>query len=691
MAIVQISKIQQRSGNLVDLPQLDEAELGFASDAKRVFIGKTTSGLENIEVLTSYSDITFSQIDGAVGNLNISNTVANGEILAYDGTNWVNKGGAANGLITLGDVANVQVTGGTNGYVLQTDGTGNLSWATNGVFFAEISAITQANPGVITTVNAHNFTNGLSVTITDVLGMTEVNGQAYTVTVIDSTSFSIVNTTTFTAYTSGGRATAQTGGAGSGSSVGASGQIQFSGGGGTFDGDSTLTWNTSSQILTVTGNANVGNLNATSSVRASTLYSNVANGTPPLQVVSTDRVANLNVSNSALAGTVTTAAQPNITSVGTLSGLVVSGNITPSVNVAYDLGNNTNRFNDLYLSGSTIELGSQSITSNATHTMFTNSIAATTFLGNLTGVVSGDGGNISNITGANVSGTVASATTASTASTVTTAAQPNITSVGTLSSLAVTANITSGNVAGTGGVFTYVSGDGANLTAITGQNVTGEVDFAQVANAVAGANVSGTVALATTAGTVTTAAQPNITSTGTLTSLTVSGALDVLSGTLTADTLTTGASGTAGEITGNWSLSSGSRLSATYADLAENYEGDAEYSPGQVVDFGGEKEVTLSTTKCSQRVAGVVSTEPAFMMNEDCPGHKVAVALQGRVPTQVTGHCEKGDLMVSDGNGHATAWHNVATIMQPGVVIGKAIQAHTGPDLGIIEIAVGRL
>ena len=56
MSIIQISKIQQRAGNLVDLPQLDEAEIGFASDAKRVFIGKTTSGLENIEVLTSYSD-----------------------------------------------------------------------------------------------------------------------------------------------------------------------------------------------------------------------------------------------------------------------------------------------------------------------------------------------------------------------------------------------------------------------------------------------------------------------------------------------------------------------------------------------------------------------------------------------------------------------------------------------------------
>ena len=661
MAIVQISKIQQRSGNLVDLPQLDEAELGFASDAKRVFIGKTTAGLENIEVLTSYSDITFSQIDGAVGNLNIT-TPADGQVLAYDGTNWVNKGGAANGLITLGAVSNVEITGGTNGYILQTDGTGNLSWATNGVYFAEINAITVANPGVITTVNPHNFTNNLNVTITDVVGMTEVNGLAFAVTVIDSTSFSISSTLGFTAYVSGGRATAQSGSGGSGGAVGASGQIQFSAGGGTFDGDPTLSWD--GTTLAVTGNANVTNLNATSSVRASTLYSNVANGTPPLQVVSTDRVANLNVSNSALAGTVTTAAQPNITSVGTLSGLVVAGNITPSANILYDLGNTTNRFNDLYLAGTSIVLGDQTITSNATTTSFTGNIVATNFVGPVSGILSGDGGNISNITGANVSGAVAFATTANAV------AGANVSGAVAFAS---TANAVAG---------ANVSGTVASATLAT---------YATTANAVAGANVSGTVALATTAGTVTTAAQPNITSTGTLTSLTVSGALNVMSGTLTADTLTTGASGTAGVITGNWSLSSGSRLTATYADLAENYEGDAEYSPGQVVDFGGEKEVTLSTTKCSQRVAGVVSTEPAFMMNEDCPGHKVAVALQGRVPTQVTGHCEKGDLMVSDGNGHATAWHNVATIMQPGVVIGKAIQAHSGPDLGIIEIAVGRL
>ena len=97
MAIVQISKIQQRSGNLVDLPQLDDAELGWANDARRLFIGKTTPN-ENVEILTSYSTISFSQIDGAVGNLNISNlTAANGQVLSFDGSDWVNRGGNAGG------------------------------------------------------------------------------------------------------------------------------------------------------------------------------------------------------------------------------------------------------------------------------------------------------------------------------------------------------------------------------------------------------------------------------------------------------------------------------------------------------------------------------------------------------------------------------------------------------------------
>ena len=142
MAIIQISKIQQRSGNLVDLPQLDEAQFGWATDAKRLFIGKTSPN-ENIEVLTSYSNISFSQIDGA-GNSNvfISNaSLQPGQILTYDSTinSWINTGGNIDDPgdssyfsgqpVHLGSVSNVKIGDGAVGYVLTTDGYGNLSWS----------------------------------------------------------------------------------------------------------------------------------------------------------------------------------------------------------------------------------------------------------------------------------------------------------------------------------------------------------------------------------------------------------------------------------------------------------------------------------------------------------------------------------------------------------------------------------
>jgi hypothetical protein len=150
-------------------------------------------------------------------------------------------------------------------------------------------------------------------------------------------------------------------------------------------------------------------------------------------------------------------------------------------------------------------------------------------------------------------------------------------------------------------------------------------------------------------------------------------------------TLTTGANTNAGTITGNWSLSTGSRLQATYADLAEYYEADDVYSPGTVLAFGGEKEVTIAEDGTT-RVAGVVSTNPAYAMNANCQGIAVAIALQGRVPTKVRGSVRKGDMMVSAGNGYARPWNNP----QMGTVIGKSLENFDGVE-GVIEVAVGRL
>jgi hypothetical protein len=127
--------------------------------------------------------------------------------------------------------------------------------------------------------------------------------------------------------------------------------------------------------------------------------------------------------------------------------------------------------------------------------------------------------------------------------------------------------------------------------------------------------------------------------------------------------------------------------SALYADLAERYLGDATYAPGTVVSFGGAQEVTMTTIESDSRVAGVVSTNPAYVMNISLTGdHVTTVALMGRVPCQVQGTVTKGALMVAAGNGRAMASATPAV----GTVIGKALEDFAG-EIGTIEIVVGRV
>jgi hypothetical protein len=127
--------------------------------------------------------------------------------------------------------------------------------------------------------------------------------------------------------------------------------------------------------------------------------------------------------------------------------------------------------------------------------------------------------------------------------------------------------------------------------------------------------------------------------------------------------------------------------SAQYADLAEWYAADADYSPGTVLVFGGSREVTQAVGINDVRVAGVVSTNPAHIMNSGLKSeHTAAVALTGRVPTLIVGAVKKGDMMVTAGGGRAQA----CAEPRMGSVIGKALQDHPGGQ-GTIEIVVGRL
>ena len=127
--------------------------------------------------------------------------------------------------------------------------------------------------------------------------------------------------------------------------------------------------------------------------------------------------------------------------------------------------------------------------------------------------------------------------------------------------------------------------------------------------------------------------------------------------------------------------------SAQYADVAERYLADAEYAPGTVLHFGGAQEVSQCNVDHCTRVAGVVSTNPAYIMNDSLQGeHVVDVALLGRVPCQVQGPVSRGDMMVSAGNGRARAESNPKL----GAVIGKALQDFDGAE-GTIEVVVGRV
>ena len=134
-------------------------------------------------------------------------------------------------------------------------------------------------------------------------------------------------------------------------------------------------------------------------------------------------------------------------------------------------------------------------------------------------------------------------------------------------------------------------------------------------------------------------------------------------------------------------LLSTTATAAQYADLAEKYTSDEEYEPGTIVMFGGDAEVTISDDR-TRKVAGVVSTHPAYLMNSHLGGTSVEVALQGRVPCKVEGVIHKGDMIIAGANPGVGVAENSPYL---GQVIGKALEDYNNIEVGMIEVAVGRL
>ena len=410
------------------------------------------------------------------------------------------------------------------------------------------------------------------------------------------------------------------------------------------------------------------------------------------------RAGNANLGNLITAnyyqGVLTTGAQPNITSVGTLSTLNVTGNISSSGNIvgvhygdgSHLIGLNTWNYTqnqNIIANGFTITgLPSLSVSGTVTGTTF-----------------SGSGASLTNLPAGNIIGSVSSA------GTVTASAQPNITSVGTLSSLSVTGTVTAGTLSGSH------TGSGAGLSGLTGGNVSGQVGNALVAGTVytaaqpnitsvgtlsslsvtgtataatfsgahtgsgaglsglIGGNVSGQVGNALVAGTVYTAAQPNITSVGTLSSLSVTGTVtagtfsgshtgsgagltsipaSAISGTVaSATTATTASSATTATTATNLS---GGTVSATTISASGNIStsnyllGNAYYMTG--INFSGTIPWTSVTSKPTT-IAGYGITDA--VSTSTLSGYATTSSLSGYATTSSLGSYATQSYVTSQG------------------------------------------
>jgi hypothetical protein len=350
------------------------------------------------------------------------------------------------------------------------------------------------------------------------------------------------------------------------------------------------------------------------------------------------------------AGTVTTAAQPNITSVGNLvianiDNIQIDGNSISTTNTNGNLEVNTNGTGYINLNDNIQVAGTvlaTSYTSNVATGTAPFVVTSTTQVANL-----------------NVA-------TAGTASTVTTAAQPNITSTGTLTSLT-----TSGVVS--------IAYDGTADTGTTNNAVMLEIKDT-------GATAQPSMAFHRPLAYATKVVLD------TDNKLYFGGWSAAVGGqAIVCGNITPGANITYGLGTSSlrWTTIYGTSTSAQYADLAERYLADADYPVGTVLKIGGDAEITIAE-KGNVGVVGTVSENPGFLMNDTLEGdHLTSVAYIGRVPCRVNGHIKRGDLLVvGETPGVATAVDPRDLI--PGTLVGKALQAYNNSKEGTIEILVGR-
>lgn len=350
-------------------------------------------------------------------------------------------------------------------------------------------------------------------------------------------------------------------------------------------------------------------------------------------------------------GNITNPVQTGITTVGSLGNLVVLGTTSTSVLQATSIGVT----NILATSITSPTIISSSIT--------TSSIQAAT-IGN---------------TGATLTGTIS------------TANQPNITTLGTLTGLTVTGNTAStstlyargiydtsnrvvsatagspgaGNITINSNGTAYLTQTGPGATTVgsaTAIPVITTDTYGRI-SVLTTAPVSSTLGVVGTSGTgtvsllnqsITFAGDYGVTATANNQTVTIGTPQDLrttatptFAGAVSAGSISPSANVTynLGSTTAWWSNVYGKAVQAQYADLAEKYVADRNYEPGTVVIFGGEKEITVTTEFADERVAGAVSTDPAYLMNSLEDG--LPIALRGKIPLRVVGPVVKGDSLVT--------------------------------------------
>jgi len=442
---------------------------------------------------TTANAVAGSNVSGQVGNALVAGTVYTaaqpnitsvGTLTGLTSTGTVNLTGASN--VSLGPVGNVKITGGSNGQYLQTDGTGTLNWVSIS------SSATLANGNSNVNIPAAN-------------GNINLTAVGNTVMVVTGTGVNVAGTLNI----SGNTTVSNLISSGTGGNISNANVISAN----TFIASGNIT---ATNINTTGSGGNIGNANV---ISANTFIAsgNITAGNANLGNATTANyfIGNFyGTANSATtAGTVTTAAQPNITSVGTLSSLSVTGNISSgNANLGNLVTANFFSGNGSLLTGITVSAGNSIVNGNSNVSIpVANGNVNISAVGNANVlVITGTGANITGT--ANISGNL---------------------SVGNIVTSGSGGNITGGNVisANTFIASGNITASNANLgNAVTANYFIGNLygtanlaTFATTANSVAGGNVSGQVGNALVASTVYTNAQPNITSVGTLTSLSVSG------------------------------------------------------------------------------------------------------------------------------------------------------------------------